>query len=159
MPPLVGFLLVGVLIGPHGARLVPDAAGVWLRLVVGLGAMTALVSGGRLVVRWTLDRIVETRDRPVPCAAVTRYRSKALRGRSTCLPCASIQLQDEVHDYVVGQRHASGVELVGGIGGGVDGAEDGRNETVSETRVWPRVEHQPQLVRRPCLYRHPCRPQ
>ena len=25
--------------------------------------MTALVAGGRLVVRWTLDRIVETRDR------------------------------------------------------------------------------------------------
>ena len=38
-------------------------AGLWLRLVLGLAAMIALVAGGRLVVRWTLDRIVETRDR------------------------------------------------------------------------------------------------
>ncbi len=37
--------------------------GLWLRLGLGLAAMTALVAGGRLVVRWTLDRIVETRDR------------------------------------------------------------------------------------------------
>ena len=39
------------------------AGGVWLRLGLGLAAMVALVAGGRLVVRWTLDRIVETRDR------------------------------------------------------------------------------------------------
>ena len=51
-------LLLPVFAGAAG-----EADGVWLRLVVGLGAMTALVSGGRLVVRWTLDRIVETRDR------------------------------------------------------------------------------------------------
>ena len=38
-------------------------AGLWLRLGLGLAAMIALVAGGRLVVRWTLDRIVETRDR------------------------------------------------------------------------------------------------
>ena len=39
------------------------AGGLWLRLGLGLAAMTALVAGGRLVVRWTLDRIVRTRDR------------------------------------------------------------------------------------------------
>lgn len=39
------------------------AGGLWLRLGSGLAAMVALVAGGRLVVRWTLDRIVETRDR------------------------------------------------------------------------------------------------
>lgn len=39
------------------------AGGLWLRLGLGLVAMTALVAGGRLVVRWTLDRIVRTRDR------------------------------------------------------------------------------------------------
>ena len=44
--------------GPAGG-----AAGPWLRLGLGLAAMVALVAGGRLVVRWTLDRIVETRDR------------------------------------------------------------------------------------------------
>ncbi len=38
-------------------------ADLWGRLALGLAAMTALVAGGRLVVRWTLDRIVETRDR------------------------------------------------------------------------------------------------
>ena len=36
VPPLVGFLLVGVLIGPHGARLVPDAAGVSTLAEVGV---------------------------------------------------------------------------------------------------------------------------
>ena len=45
----------------------PDGAGevgrLWPRLGLGLAAMTALVAGGRLVVRWTLDRIAETRDR------------------------------------------------------------------------------------------------
>ena len=46
--------------GPAGAD---GAGGLWLRLGLGLAAMTALVAGGRLVVRWTLDRIVETRDR------------------------------------------------------------------------------------------------
>ena len=39
------------------------AGGLWPRLGLGLAAMVALVAGGRLVVRWTLDRIVETRDR------------------------------------------------------------------------------------------------
>jgi CPA2 family monovalent cation:H+ antiporter-2 len=37
--------------------------GAWLRLVVSLAAMTALIAGGRLVVRWTLDRVVAVRDR------------------------------------------------------------------------------------------------
>ncbi len=52
-----------MLLLPVFAGLAGEADGVWLRLVVGLVAMTALVTGGRLVVRWTLDRIVETRDR------------------------------------------------------------------------------------------------
>ena len=39
------------------------SAGLWLRLGLGLAAMIALVAGGRLVVRWTLDRIAATRDR------------------------------------------------------------------------------------------------
>ena len=51
-------LVVPLLAGGEG-----DGGGVWLRLGLGLAAMTALVAGGRLVVRWTLDRIVETRDR------------------------------------------------------------------------------------------------
>ena len=40
-----------------------EVGGLWLRLGLGLAAMIALVAGGRLVVRWTLDRVVETRDR------------------------------------------------------------------------------------------------
>lgn len=52
-----------MLLLPVFAGAAAQADGVWLRLLVGLVAMTALVSGGRLVVRWTLDRIVETRDR------------------------------------------------------------------------------------------------
>ena len=46
--------------GPDGAG---ETGGLWLRLGLGLATMVALVAGGRLVVRWTLDRIVETRDR------------------------------------------------------------------------------------------------
>ena len=49
--------------GAGGADPAAGAGGVWLRLGLGLAAMTALVAGGRFVVRWTLDRIVETRDR------------------------------------------------------------------------------------------------
>ena len=37
-------------------------AAMWARVAGGLAAMTALVVGGRLAVRWTLDRIVETRN-------------------------------------------------------------------------------------------------
>ena len=40
-----------------------DPAGVWSRLGLGLAVMVGLVAGGRLVVRWTLERVVETRDR------------------------------------------------------------------------------------------------
>ena len=62
---IVPLMLVVPLFGPGAAG--PDGAGgiggLWLRLGLGLAAMVALVAGGRLVVRWTLDRIVETRDR------------------------------------------------------------------------------------------------
>ena len=62
---IVPLMLVVPLFGPDPAG--PGAAGgtggLWLRLGLGLAAMAALVAGGRLVVRWTLDRIVETRDR------------------------------------------------------------------------------------------------
>ena len=62
---IVPLMLVVPLFGPAAAG--PDGAGgiggLWLRLGLGLAAMVALVAGGRLVVRWTLDRIVETRDR------------------------------------------------------------------------------------------------
>ncbi|MDP7295123.1 MAG: cation:proton antiporter, partial [Vicinamibacterales bacterium] len=51
-------LLLPLLGGAAGA-----AEGAWLRLTVSLAAMTALIAGGRLVVRWTLDRIVAVRDR------------------------------------------------------------------------------------------------
>ena len=36
---------------------------VWMRMLVSLGAMVALVVGGRLAVRWTLDRVVAERNR------------------------------------------------------------------------------------------------
>jgi len=52
-----------MLLLPVFAGAAAEADGVWLRLLVGLVAMTGLVSGGRLVVRWTLDRVVEIRDR------------------------------------------------------------------------------------------------
>ena len=62
---IVPLMLVVPLFGAEAAG--PDGAGeagrLWLRLGLGLAAMVALVAGGRLVVRWTLDRIVETRDR------------------------------------------------------------------------------------------------
>ena len=61
---IVPLMLVVPLFGADPAG--EDGGGVgalWLRLGLGLAAMTALVAGGRLVVRWTLDRIVETRDR------------------------------------------------------------------------------------------------
>ncbi len=35
----------------------------WMRMLVSLGAMVALVVGGRFAVRWTLDRVVALRDR------------------------------------------------------------------------------------------------
>ncbi|MCY4636678.1 MAG: cation:proton antiporter [Acidobacteria bacterium] len=41
----------------------PGAPSVWVQLLVSLGAMVALVVGGRLVVRWTLDRVVSERNR------------------------------------------------------------------------------------------------
>ena len=58
---IVPLMLVVPLLGGAGGA--GGAGGVWLRLGLGLAAMVALVAGGRLVVRWTLDRIVETRDR------------------------------------------------------------------------------------------------
>ena len=62
---IVPLMLVVPLFGTGAAG--PDGAGeagrLWLRLGLGLAAMVALVAGGRLAVRWTLDRIVETRDR------------------------------------------------------------------------------------------------
>ena len=62
---IVPLMLVVPMFGPDATG--PDGAGeiggFWLRLGLGLAAMVALVAGGRLVVRWTLDRIVETRDR------------------------------------------------------------------------------------------------
>ena len=60
---LVVPLFAGVAGGGGGDPAGGGIAGLWLRLVLGLAAMIALVAGGRLVVRWTLDRIVETRDR------------------------------------------------------------------------------------------------
>ena len=39
----------------------PGPAAFWPRLAASLGAMAALVAGGRLVVRWTLDRVVAQR--------------------------------------------------------------------------------------------------
>ena len=41
----------------------PGAPPVWMQLLVSLGAMVALVVGGRLAVRWTLDRVVSERNR------------------------------------------------------------------------------------------------
>ncbi len=62
---IVPLMLVVPLLGADPAG--PDGAEgigrLWLRLGLGLAAMVALVAGGRLVVRWALDRIVETRDR------------------------------------------------------------------------------------------------
>ncbi len=57
---IVPLMLVVPLLGGGGAG---GAGGAGLRLGLGLAALVALVAGGRLVVRWTLDRIVETRDR------------------------------------------------------------------------------------------------
>ena len=61
---IVPLMLVVPLFGPEAAG--PGGGGpggLGLRLGLGLAAMAALVAGGRLVVRWTLDRVVETRDR------------------------------------------------------------------------------------------------
>ena len=52
-------LLVPVFGGQDGGA----SGGVWSRLGLGITVMAVLVLGGRLVVRWTLDRIVATRDR------------------------------------------------------------------------------------------------
>ena len=41
----------------------PGAPSVWMQLLVSLGAMVALVVGGRFAVRWTLDRVVSERNR------------------------------------------------------------------------------------------------
>ncbi|MCE2539885.1 MAG: cation:proton antiporter [Acidobacteria bacterium] len=41
----------------------PGAPSVWVQLLVSLGAMVALVVGGRFAVRWTLDRVVSERNR------------------------------------------------------------------------------------------------
>ena len=62
---IVPLMLVVPLFGadPAGGHGAGGVGALWLRLGLGLAAMTALVAGGRLVVRWTLDRIVETRDR------------------------------------------------------------------------------------------------
>ena len=58
---IVPLMLVVPLLGGGGGA--GGAGGAGLRLGLGLAALVALVAGGRLVVRWTLDRIVETRDR------------------------------------------------------------------------------------------------
>jgi CPA2 family monovalent cation:H+ antiporter-2 len=39
-----------------------DLAAFWMRLLVSLGAMAALVVGGRFAVRWALDRVVAQRN-------------------------------------------------------------------------------------------------
>ena len=41
----------------------PRMSGFWLEMLASLAAMTALVVGGRLAVRWTLDRVVAQRNR------------------------------------------------------------------------------------------------
>ena len=46
-----------------GAGGQPGAPSVGMQLLVSLGAMVALVVGGRLAVRWTLDRVVSERNR------------------------------------------------------------------------------------------------
>ncbi len=56
-------LFAGVDDGGGGDPATGGGGGLGLRLGLGLAAMAALVAGGRLVVRWTLDRVVETRDR------------------------------------------------------------------------------------------------
>ena len=52
-------LLLPLLGGESGA----PGLGVWTRMLTSLVVMTALVVGGRLVVRWALDRIVGLHDR------------------------------------------------------------------------------------------------
>ena len=46
-----------------GSRAGTTSFSVWGRMLASLAVMTALVLGGRFVVRWVLDRIVEIRDR------------------------------------------------------------------------------------------------
>ena len=57
---IVPIMLLLPLLGGEGER---AAAGVWTRMLVSLVVMVVLIVGGRLVVRWTLDRIVALRDR------------------------------------------------------------------------------------------------
>ena len=52
--------LLPLLAGTAGRAGAPS---VWMQLLVSLGAMAALVVGGRLAVRWTLDRVVSERNR------------------------------------------------------------------------------------------------
>lgn len=58
---IVPFMALLPLLAAGGGGPVPSA--FWPRMAVSLGAMAALVAGGRLVVRWTLDRVVAQRRR------------------------------------------------------------------------------------------------
>ena len=57
---VVPFMLLVPLLAGRGEA---AGGGIWLRVLAGLAVIAALVVGGRLVVRWTLDRIVGLRDR------------------------------------------------------------------------------------------------
>ena len=57
---VVPFMLLVPLLAGRGEA---AAGGLWLRLAGGLAVVAALVVGGRAVVRWTLDRVVDLRDR------------------------------------------------------------------------------------------------
>ena len=52
--------LLPLLAAPGGG---PGMSAFWMQMLVSLCAMVALVVGGRLVVRWTLDRVVALRNR------------------------------------------------------------------------------------------------
>ena len=52
-----------LLVPVFGGQDMGASGAVWSRLGLGIVVMMALVLGGRVAVRWTLDRIVETRDR------------------------------------------------------------------------------------------------
>ena len=56
---IVPFMALLPLLAASGGG--PGPAAFWPRLAASLGAMAALVAGGRLVVRWTLDRVVAQR--------------------------------------------------------------------------------------------------
>ena len=57
---IVPLMLLLPLLGRNGGA---AGIGVWTEMLASLAVMTGLVVGGRFVVRWVLDRIVELRDR------------------------------------------------------------------------------------------------